>query len=214
MTDDDDPPRPASPAARDPAETIRRILIAARQEFATHGFDGVRMEEIAARAQVSRQTIYHYFRNKDGLYWELLKDIGIDIYNRLLRIDYDGPPDAAIRKYVEGVYEGFASDPLNSVVSIDQSLHHGAQLRSVYPITRRQEALNEKLAETVRRGQEQGIFHPGVSDSKVEFMTAIISTGCLASSRMHARFSGRAWPEDAGDVRQFAVDFIMRALRN
>lgn len=45
-----------------------RILEAAIQEFAQHGYDGSRLERIARAAQVHTAQIHYYFRSKKGLY--------------------------------------------------------------------------------------------------------------------------------------------------
>lgn len=53
---------------RDPERTRARILTAATQEFAAHGYAGARVGEIAARAGVNKQLISYYFGGKEGLY--------------------------------------------------------------------------------------------------------------------------------------------------
>ncbi len=45
-----------------------RILDAARGEFARHGFGGARLQDIAARAQLSHPTLLYHFGSKEGLY--------------------------------------------------------------------------------------------------------------------------------------------------
>lgn len=54
--------------------TKQRIMLAAKQEFSSYGFDGARVDEIAKRAQVNKQLIYYYFKNKDNLFVEILKE--------------------------------------------------------------------------------------------------------------------------------------------
>ena len=44
-----------------------------RQAFAERGFDGVSMEEIAARAGVSKPVVYEHFGSKEGLYQEVVR---------------------------------------------------------------------------------------------------------------------------------------------
>lgn len=44
-----------------------------RQAFAERGFDGVTMEEIAARAGVSKPVVYEHFGSKEGLYQEVVR---------------------------------------------------------------------------------------------------------------------------------------------
>ena len=45
-----------------------RILEAARGEFAQHDFGGARLQDIAARAQLSHPTLLYHFGSKEGLY--------------------------------------------------------------------------------------------------------------------------------------------------
>jgi AcrR family transcriptional regulator len=205
-------PRPRTP--RDPQATIRKILEAARAEFGANGFDGTKVEHIARRARVSKQIVYFYFRGKDELYWELLKDISLKTNRRLLDIPLDDlAPEDAIRAYIEEVYDIYAEDPVLGMVSLDQSMHGGAQLRSIHEIRQLQKTLADRLAEVVRRGQAEGVFHADIDSNRIEFMTVIITVGCLASSQMLERYSGRKWQRGAAETRAFALDFIMRALR-
>jgi TetR/AcrR family transcriptional regulator, mexJK operon transcriptional repressor len=50
----------------------REILQAATVVFVTKGYDGTSMDEIAARAGVSKQTIYKHFSDKDNLFTEII----------------------------------------------------------------------------------------------------------------------------------------------
>jgi AcrR family transcriptional regulator len=60
-------------ATRDAAATQRRILQAARREFAAKGIAGARVDAIAARARTNKRMIYYYFGSKDGLFREILR---------------------------------------------------------------------------------------------------------------------------------------------
>ena len=48
--------------------STERILEAARGEFALRGFGGARLQDIAARAQLSHPTLLYHFGSKEGLY--------------------------------------------------------------------------------------------------------------------------------------------------
>ncbi|HET9314287.1 MAG TPA: TetR/AcrR family transcriptional regulator [Vicinamibacteria bacterium] len=55
------------------SEATREALMAAGSElFATHGFDGVSVEEIAAKAGVNKAMISYHFRGKKGLHTAIL----------------------------------------------------------------------------------------------------------------------------------------------
>ncbi len=50
------------------AERREQLLAIARQLFAERGFDATSIEEIAARAKVSKPVVYGHFGGKEGLY--------------------------------------------------------------------------------------------------------------------------------------------------
>ena len=50
------------------AERREQLIDIARTLFAERGFDGASVEEIAARAEVSKPVVYEHFGGKEGLY--------------------------------------------------------------------------------------------------------------------------------------------------
>ena len=50
-----------------PRSTRDAVLDAAADEVVAHGWDGLRLQAVAASAGVSRQTVYNLFRHKHGL---------------------------------------------------------------------------------------------------------------------------------------------------
>lgn len=63
------PPTTAKGRSRMTAGERREQLIAiARALFAERGFDGTSVEEIAARAEVSKPVVYEHFGGKEGVY--------------------------------------------------------------------------------------------------------------------------------------------------
>lgn len=140
---DKEPDQPPPPEQKN---TVRRILDAARVEFGTNGFDGTKVEHIAKRAGVSKQSVYFYFEGKEELYTELLKEISAATLDQLFQVDYARlPPIEAARRYIEAVYDAFAKDPVAGVVSLDQSMHRGAQLRPGKVVRQRQDQIGEIL---------------------------------------------------------------------
>jgi TetR/AcrR family transcriptional regulator len=73
--DDSRPPPPGEAGQRrerNAAATQKRLLDAAEHEFATRGFSGARLREIAVAAGVQPALIHHYFTDKHGLYRAVL----------------------------------------------------------------------------------------------------------------------------------------------
>lgn len=60
--------RRGRPKGSDSAETRQRIIGAARDDFATRGFNGASVSAIAATADLAPSAVYHYFGGKAALY--------------------------------------------------------------------------------------------------------------------------------------------------
>ncbi|WP_327515724.1 TetR/AcrR family transcriptional regulator [Ensifer sp.] len=57
-------------------ERTRRLIVAAASDlFLKHGFLGTNMDEIAATAEVSKQTVYSHFHNKEALFLEVVRSM-------------------------------------------------------------------------------------------------------------------------------------------
>ncbi|MGH7819306.1 MAG: TetR/AcrR family transcriptional regulator, partial [Candidatus Binatia bacterium] len=65
-----------------PASTKARILEAAEEVFATHGFEGASTREIAARAGVNISSLHYHWESKETLYFAVFQNI----YDRLIDI--------------------------------------------------------------------------------------------------------------------------------
>src|SRR2546426_4987730 len=57
-----------------PAKTRARVLRAASRSFLRHGYH-TSVDEIARRAGVAKQTLYHHFPSKDQLFKEVACDL-------------------------------------------------------------------------------------------------------------------------------------------
>ena len=100
------------PQRRDPVATRNKLLTAARLEFARHGFAGARVDEIAERAGVNKQLVYHYFGDKDALYLAVLEWVYADIREQERQLNLEGlPPEKAIRKLIEASFDYLAANP-------------------------------------------------------------------------------------------------------
>ena len=64
------------------------------EEFAARGFDGAKVDRIAARARVNKAMLYYHFQNKAALYREILRTL----FRRLASRGGRGPRSAAGRR--------------------------------------------------------------------------------------------------------------------
>ena len=76
---------------RDPLATRQALLRAGAELFSEHGFDGVPIEAVAARAGVNKALISYHFRGKRGLYVAILESAFVSIGDRLKAIEAAAP---------------------------------------------------------------------------------------------------------------------------
>lgn len=82
--------------AKRPTGTDRRILDAATEVFARHGFQGAKTLEIARTAGVSEKTLFQHFKNKEQLFVEAIHPTLLDILDPLVKISCEESHEDAI----------------------------------------------------------------------------------------------------------------------
>ncbi len=80
-----------------------QILQGATQVFLQHGYAGTSMDRVAAKAGVSKQTIYSHFQDKEGLFTALIERVT----TRQLKIEFgsepfQGEPTILLRRIAQG----------------------------------------------------------------------------------------------------------------
>ncbi len=96
-------------------ERREQLVQVGKALFAEKGFDGTSIEEIAARAKVSKPVVYEHFGGKEGLYAVVVDRAMSDLIDRLTRVLTAGrhPRDLAeqaalvLLTYIEEEADGF-----------------------------------------------------------------------------------------------------------
>ncbi|MFB0978121.1 MAG: TetR/AcrR family transcriptional regulator [Myxococcota bacterium] len=97
---------------QDPAEVRRRLVTAATQRFASHGFEGVNSNQIARDAGVGVGTFYHHFQDKREVHQAVVLETLEALQNRVAAQSArapDAPLEDQVRDLVE-VVVGFAEE--------------------------------------------------------------------------------------------------------
>ncbi len=96
------------------AERREQLIAIARGLFAEKGFDATAVEEIAARAEVSKPVVYEHFGGKEGLYAVVVDREVRALLDRMQAALTAGHPRAlleqaavALLDYIESSSEGF-----------------------------------------------------------------------------------------------------------
>ncbi|HLZ18261.1 MAG TPA: TetR/AcrR family transcriptional regulator [Smithellaceae bacterium] len=72
---------------REKAQRICSILDAAKKVFAAKGYLKATMDEIALEAEVTKPTIYLYFKTKDDLFFTLMLPLIEDVHRQLQKVE-------------------------------------------------------------------------------------------------------------------------------
>lgn len=90
---------------RTPEEARRLILDTARELIADTGPEGLRLQEIAARAGISHPLILHHFGSREGLVRALTRQAADDLRDRLIAAMAVG--DASLEQQIDRVFDAF-----------------------------------------------------------------------------------------------------------
>src|SRR6201997_5861684 len=148
---------------RNPAATRQKLLAAARREFAASGLAGARVDEIAARAGVNKQLVYHYFGDKDALYLAVLEWVYEEIRAQERALNLEGlPPEQAIRKLIESSFDHLARHPDFIVLLNDENRGGARHVRASLKLESMHSPLVSMVSKILKQGVRDGIFRRGV----------------------------------------------------
>jgi TetR/AcrR family transcriptional regulator len=206
----------AVPRRRDPASTRRKLLVAARREFARNGLAGARVDEIAAQAGVNKQLVYHYFGDKDAIYFAVLEWMYDEIVQHERAFNVDGlSPDQALRKLVQSSFDYLELHPDFVSILNDENRNDAAHVRNLAHFADIRTPLLRIFSRTLSQGARDGLFRKGVNPEQLYIsitalsyfyfsgmptLSAILGKDLRTKSALRAR-------------RKHVVDFVMQSLR-
>ncbi len=134
------------------------ILRAALEVFAIHGFRGSTVDQIAAKADMSKPNLLYYFRRKQDIYRAVLEHTLGDWLAPLAAIDPAGDPIEELRRYITLKLEMSAESPAASRLFANEILA-GAPVIGDFLKTRLRELVHDK-AGVIRRWVSEGRLAP------------------------------------------------------
>jgi len=201
---------------RDPAATQRKLLTAARREFAAQGLAGARVDEIAERAGVNKQLVYHYFGDKDALYLAVLEWVYEEIRAQERKLNLAGlPPQQAIQKLIESSFDHLSAHPDFILLLNDENRAGARHVRG----SRRLEAMHSPLVSLVskilREGVKAGTFRRGISAVHLYISIAGLSYFFFSNTPTLSAIFGTDFSSRAAKLarRRHVVDLVMQSLR-
>jgi AcrR family transcriptional regulator len=188
---------------RDPEGMRLRILEAAKQEFATHGLAGARVDRIAAKAGANKRMLYYHVGKKDDLYLAVLEGAYEKIRGEEQGLDLEhlDPPEA-IRRLVEFTWNYFLRNPEFPALLQTENLVRAKHLKRSTKVKSMHSPFVEMIRTVVRRGVERGDFKVAVDPVQLYISIAALSFFYLSNSATLGVIFGRdLLTNGAKDVR-------------
>jgi len=139
------------------------ILDGALTEFSEKGFDGARIDEIALRAGVNKNLLYHHYGSKDGLFTALLERTYDTIRRRQNDLQLRGmDPVEGMRKLVVFTGRIWVQFPEFLRLLQSENLNGGRHVRASREIQQMYNPLLETINELLERGTRLGVFRKSV----------------------------------------------------
>jgi AcrR family transcriptional regulator len=200
---------------RDPETTQKRILSAAKKEFAANGLDGARVDAITVRAKANKRMIYHYFSSKEKLFQRVLEDayVGIRAAEQRLNLDDLKPPEA-LEKLVRFTWEYYLKNSEFLALVNSENLHRAQHLKQSEVIHSVSSRFVGMVGDLIARGVKTGDFRPGVDPVQLNITIAAIGYYYLTNRYTGAIVFERdlMTPEALRERLQFNIETIMRLV--
>jgi AcrR family transcriptional regulator len=153
-----------------PAPSVqRRIVDAAVELFSRKGFDGTSVQEVVDAAQVTKGAMYHYFRSKDDLLYEIYHELITEQLAGLDRIRSAGGPAAQMLHGI--VVDLVVSTAARlSAAAVFAREAHKLTSEPMAALRAQRRRYHEGVRELVEAGQRDGMFASSASAETVTLM--------------------------------------------
>jgi AcrR family transcriptional regulator len=201
---------------RDADATRRRILEAAKGEFAERGLGGARVDAIAERAETNKRMIYHYFGGKEPLFRAVLEFVYLDIRaaERALPLE-DLDPEEALEALVRFTWAYHLQNPAFLTLVNSENLHGARHLRTLPRVRDAYPPMVARLQTILDRGVARGVFREGVDPVQLNITISSLSHYYFSNRHtLSTVFAADLMAKDALAERlMFNVETVLRMVR-
>jgi len=184
------------------------ILAAALAEFSASGFEAARLDDVAKRAKVAKGTIYLYFRDKESLFQELIRDMLMPIIGTIEMLGAVKMPlaqlaDRLVDVFVREVYETPRKDIVRLMITEGRRFPKIAEFYYREVLSHIMNAIRAILHRAAARGE--------VPASLVDFPQILVAPGLVAIlwSGLFDRFE----PLDVRAMMKTHVDLLLASRK-
>ncbi len=201
---------PAPQRRRRPEEVKARILEAALNTFATHGFDGATIAMIADDANVKVSLLLYHFQSKELLWRAVVNDVAAR--SPLLHIlengsDEYGSAREKLRAVIRRVVEASAAAPNLHLLMTQEARKPSERLHWLCETFIKKDF--ESVCELIRAGQKEGAVHE-VNPARLRYAILALSAVPFTVAAEYQYLTQRD-PFSRAEVEN-AIEFIERLV--
>jgi len=200
---------------RDAARTRAEILDVATAEFAAHGYNGARVDEIAALTRTTKRMIYYHFGGKEQLYIAVLERAYARIRSAEQQVNVDNlDPVTAVRRIAEVTFDHHEAHPdFIRLVGIE-NVHNAEHVKELTTMVDLGTPVIRLLDELLERGRGLGLFRGDVDAIDVHMMISAFCVFRVSNRHTFGAIFGRDLVDPARHEyhRAMCGDMITRYL--
>ena len=158
-----------------PEANRANIVAAAIAEFASRGFKGASMDQIAARTNTTRGLINYYFGSKEKLYLAVLERVYAEIRDaeKELELEHLSPMDA-LRRIVEFTYDYYVGHEYFVRIVVAENQARGVHMKRSPGLRTINRPIVDMLGTVLSRGQADGVFRDDLDPIDVHMAIAAL----------------------------------------
>ena len=196
--------------ARRKAERPGEILEAAFEEFVQKGFAGTRLEDVAARAGVTKGTVYFYFESKEQVFASMVRAVMQPVHSRVTEF-LDSTPEPApafVERLLLYLFDMIATDPRPREI-IRLLIAEARQFPNL--VDEHYERFMQPIIERVQVSLDKGALMGAIRPSAVQSAPEVLISPAWALGVWMLLFADRKLA-DTEAYHRAAVDMILHGL--
>lgn len=170
-----------------PVETREEVARAIRRSLAKHGYAALTTKKVGAESEKSESTLFYHYETKDDLIAVFLRSSIGWLSEQLETLDIDDPVEQ-LTTACELLLVDPDDEHMRAInIAVMELLSHAPYNETLRePLLEYEHHVLDTLADILRDGIEQGVFHAVDPDATAAFILSTTdgSTGCVLALEM------------------------------
>ncbi|HYD82247.1 MAG TPA: TetR/AcrR family transcriptional regulator [Paucimonas sp.] len=189
----------------------QELLAAALDLFVERGYAATRLDDVAARAGVSKGTLYLYFANKEELFKAVVRENMVPALDQAENIiaHYQGSAADLLRDILKGWWERVGNTQLSGLPKLIMAESSNFPEVAAFYYEEVISRANSMVISVLQRGIDSGEFRPM---DTAQMMNVVIAPMLMLMMWKHSFTACRPEPIDAEKYLQCYSDLLLNGM--